>query len=71
VVLHNAIVRSGALVGSNAVVPNNMEVPSGAMALGVPAKIRENAVPAGTFDDNVAGYVANGKRYRSELRRLD
>ena len=47
VVLHNAVVRSGALVGANAVVPNGMEVPSGAMALGVPAKIRENAVHPG------------------------
>jgi carbonic anhydrase/acetyltransferase-like protein (isoleucine patch superfamily) len=71
VILHRAVVRTGALVGAGAVVPNDMDVPSGAMALGVPAKIRENAVPAGTFDDNVAGYVANGKRYRSELRRLD
>jgi hypothetical protein len=41
------------------------------MALGVPAKIRENTVPAGTFEVNVASYVANGKRYREQLRRLD
>ena len=71
VVLHRAVVRTGALVGANAVVSNNVEVPSGAMALGVPAKIRENAVPAGSFDDAVARYVANGKRYREELRRID
>src|SRR5690242_9939653 len=43
IVLHRAIVRSGALVGAGAVVPNNMEVPPGAMALGVPAKLREGA----------------------------
>jgi carbonic anhydrase/acetyltransferase-like protein (isoleucine patch superfamily) len=71
VVLHRAVVRTGALVGANAVVSNGVEVPSRAMALGVPAKIRENAVPAGSFDDAVARYVANGKRYREELRRLD
>ena len=57
--------------GAGAVVPNDMDVPSGAMALGVPAKIRENSVPPGTFDINVASYVANGKRYRAELRRID
>lgn len=71
VVLHRAVVRTGALVGANAVVSNNVEVPSRAMALGVPAKIRENAVPPGSFDDAVARYVANGKRYREELRRID
>lgn len=71
VVLHRAVVRTGALVGANAVVSNGMEVPSRAMALGVPAKIRENAVPESGFDDAVARYVANGKRYREELRRID
>src|SRR5207302_11252450 len=44
IVLHRAIVRSGALVGAAALVPNGMEVPSGAMALGVPANLREAAV---------------------------
>jgi carbonic anhydrase/acetyltransferase-like protein (isoleucine patch superfamily) len=71
VVLHRAVVRTGALVGANAVVANGVEVPSRAMALGVPAKIRENAVPEGSFDDAVARYVANGRRYREELRRID
>ncbi|HEU5034122.1 MAG TPA: gamma carbonic anhydrase family protein [Mycobacteriales bacterium] len=71
IVLHRAVIRSGALVGAGAVVPGDMEVPSGAMALGVPAKIRAGAVPPGAFDVNVATYVANGKRYREDLRRLD
>ena len=44
VVLHRAIVRSGALVGANAVVTGGFEVPSGVMALGVPAKLREDGV---------------------------
>jgi carbonic anhydrase/acetyltransferase-like protein (isoleucine patch superfamily) len=71
VVLHRAVVRSGALVGANAVVPNDMEVPSGAMALGIPAKLREGVIPPGAFDGAVSIYVANGQRYREELRRLD
>jgi carbonic anhydrase/acetyltransferase-like protein (isoleucine patch superfamily) len=71
VILHRAVIHSGALVGAGAVVPNDMDVPSGAMALGVPAKIRDNTVAPGTFDVNVETYVANGKRYRAELRRLD
>jgi carbonic anhydrase/acetyltransferase-like protein (isoleucine patch superfamily) len=45
VVLHRALVRSGALVGAGAVVPNDLEIPARAMALGIPAKIRLDAVP--------------------------
>jgi len=71
IVLHRALVRSNSLVGAGAVVPNDMEVPSGAMALGIPARIRPDAVQAGDFDENVETYVANGKRYAKDLRRID
>jgi carbonic anhydrase/acetyltransferase-like protein (isoleucine patch superfamily) len=71
VVLHRAIVRSGALVGASALVPNDMEVPSGAMALGVPAKLRPDSVTPGMIAALAAGYVENGRRYLAELRRLD
>jgi carbonic anhydrase/acetyltransferase-like protein (isoleucine patch superfamily) len=71
VVLHRAVVRSGGLVGANAVVGNDVEVPARAMALGVPAKMRLDAVPEHAFDVPAAGYVGNGKRYRQEMRRLD
>jgi carbonic anhydrase/acetyltransferase-like protein (isoleucine patch superfamily) len=71
IVLHDAVVRSGALVGSGAVVSNGVEVPPRAMALGVPAQMRLDAVPEGIFALAAAAYVDNGKRYRTELRRLD
>jgi carbonic anhydrase/acetyltransferase-like protein (isoleucine patch superfamily) len=71
IVLHEAVIRTGALVGAGAVVPGGMDVPGGAMALGVPAKIRPDAVPAGSFTENVRLYVENSHRYRGELRRLD
>jgi carbonic anhydrase/acetyltransferase-like protein (isoleucine patch superfamily) len=71
IVLHRAIVRSHSLVGSNAVVTNDMVVPSGAMALGVPAKIREGMVTPGTFDMAWQSYSANGKHFRENLRRID
>jgi carbonic anhydrase/acetyltransferase-like protein (isoleucine patch superfamily) len=58
-------------VGAGAVVSPGTEVPSGSMALGVPAKIRPNAVRPGSFDDAVRRYVANGARYAKELRRID
>lgn len=71
VVLHRAVVRSGALVGAAALVPGGMEVPARAMALGVPARIRPDCVEATSIDGAVGGYVANGRRYREALRRLD
>jgi carbonic anhydrase/acetyltransferase-like protein (isoleucine patch superfamily) len=71
IVLHRAVVESAALVGAGAVVPNDMIVPAGALALGVPAKIRPDAADG---DDilRIAGlYVENAHRYRDELRRVD
>lgn len=70
VVLHRAVVRSWSLVGSNAVVPNDFEVPSGAMALGVPAKLRLDTVRPEMITDGVESYLARTERYRRELRRL-
>jgi carbonic anhydrase/acetyltransferase-like protein (isoleucine patch superfamily) len=73
IVLHRCIVRSEAVVGANAVVPNDMEVPSRAMALGVPAKLRLDAVkdPGAVIGRGARNYVRNGERYRTELRRID
>jgi len=71
-VLHAAVVESGALVGANALVPGGMRVPTGAMALGVPAKIRRDAVDAESMIVTGAeSYRARGHRYREELRRID
>jgi carbonic anhydrase/acetyltransferase-like protein (isoleucine patch superfamily) len=71
IVLHDAVVRSGGLVGAGAVVSNGVEVPAKAMALGIPAKMRLDAVPDGTFARAVELYAGNGERYRTELKRLD
>lgn len=71
VVLHRAVVESWALVGASALVPNGMVVPSRAMALGVPAKLRENVVTDDMITDGVAMYTLNAQRYPRLLRRLD
>ena len=70
VVLHRVVVRTGALVGAGAVVTNGTEVPARALAVGVPAKVKPDAVAPGAFADSVERYVANGHRYRSSLRRI-
>jgi len=71
VVLHLAVVETGALVGAGAVVSGGMVVPAGAMALGIPAKIRLDAVTPEAITLGMKSYVHRAKRYRAELRRLD
>jgi serine acetyltransferase len=68
------------IIGSDCVVGHNAHlegctiepvVPPHAQALGIPAKIKPDSVADGSFGPAVALYVANGKRYKAELRRLD
>jgi len=70
VVLHRALVRTGALVGAAALVPNGMEVPTGAMALGVPAQLREGRVTRDMIEGPANEYQRNWERYCAGLRRL-
>jgi carbonic anhydrase/acetyltransferase-like protein (isoleucine patch superfamily) len=71
VVLNGSTVGEGAIVAAGAVVSPNAVVPPRAMALGVPAKVREGyEVPEGRFQYAVDSYVQRGKRFRAELRRI-
>ena len=56
VVLEGVICRSASLVGAGAVVPPGTEVPAGAMALGVPARIRPGVVNADSVKTNAEAY---------------
>ena len=71
IVLHDAGIGSHGLVGGSAPVPGGQQVRACAMALGVPAKIREGAVSEGGNRDNAETYVARGHDYRANLRRID
>lgn len=72
VVLHDAVVRREALVGAGAVVSGGVEVPERAMALGVPAKIKPDAVdPDRMIKMGAASYVERAAQYRKDLRRID
>lgn len=71
IVLHRAVVRSEALVGAGAVVSGDTVVPSRAMALGVPAKIRPDAVDPATIRLAMESYVQRTERYAKDLRRVD
>jgi carbonic anhydrase/acetyltransferase-like protein (isoleucine patch superfamily) len=71
IVLHGAVVETGALVGAGAVVPNGMLVPTAAMALGIPAKLRLDAVDPEEISRIAELYVSNAQRYKTDLRRID
>lgn len=71
VVLHRAVIGPEAIVGAGAVVSGGTVVPSRAMALGVPAKIRPDAVDPEHIRLGMQSYVDRGVRYRAELRRID
>lgn len=70
IVLHHAEVNSGATVGAGCVVTNNQIVPANALAVGVPAKIKENASSEAMIQGSAAVYVQNARRYKQELRLL-
>ncbi len=70
IVLHRAIVRTGAIVAANAVVLNDTEVPSGAIAVGAPAVIKEGRAKQQMITGGVASYVGRTARYRDQLRRI-
>jgi carbonic anhydrase/acetyltransferase-like protein (isoleucine patch superfamily) len=70
VVLHFAVVGTGATVGANAVIPNNMVVPAGALAIGVPATIRPDRSNLQDIKRSAASYVANGHLFRTSLERI-
>lgn len=71
VVLHEARIGPHALVGANATVLGGVVVPELAVALGTPAKTRENALRPGQNIGNAADYVRRARLYRSDLRRLE
>jgi carbonic anhydrase/acetyltransferase-like protein (isoleucine patch superfamily) len=64
-------IHAEAYVHPEATVINRVEVPAFAMALGVPARMRLDAVPEGAYGPAVDLYVENGRRYRADLKRLD
>lgn len=72
VVLNGSDVDEGAIVAAGAVVSPDSHIPAYRMALGVPARVRDGyEVPADRWRYAVESYVARGKRFRAELRRLE
>jgi len=71
VVMHDARIGPNALVGANATVTGGTVVPAQAMALGTPARIREDALDPDHNQRNAEIYAQRGHHYRAEQRRID
>lgn len=71
IVLHGALVGTGAIVGAGAVVTNGMAVPPGALAVGIPAKVKLDAANQELITHAAESYVRRAALYPLELRRLD
>lgn len=70
VVLQNARVHDGAMVAAQALVTMGTSVPSGAVAMGVPAKIRPDSVRSELIAAAAAVYVHNTHWYAASMRRI-
>ena len=71
VVLERVICRSVSFVAAGAVVTPGTEVPSGAMAIGVPARIRPGVVDIGQIHGNVGGYLRHIGQHRGSMELVD
>jgi carbonic anhydrase/acetyltransferase-like protein (isoleucine patch superfamily) len=71
VVLNGTVIEDGGMVGAGAVLSYGGFVPSGHIALGVPAKTRENkSFGPEAIQVVVDSYVERAARFRTELRRV-
>ncbi len=72
IVLNGAVLEDECLVGAGALVPGTLTVPRRAMALGVPATLRLDAVrPDTQIRPGMEVYRERARTYRALLRRLD
>jgi carbonic anhydrase/acetyltransferase-like protein (isoleucine patch superfamily) len=72
IVLNGAVLEEECLVGAGALVPGNLTVPSRAMALGVPATLKLDAVrPDLHIRGGMEIYRERARIYLDGLRRID
>ena len=72
IVMNGARIRKGSVIGSGAVVTEEKEFPENSLILGAPAKAVRTLTDeqAATMLGGAATYIANGKRYRSGLKKI-
>ena len=71
IVLHEVVVEPWSIVAANSVVLNGTHVPSGAIAVGSPAVVKEGRARPELISSGVDAYVRRAEMFRRELRRID
>ncbi|MDE2395992.1 MAG: gamma carbonic anhydrase family protein [Burkholderiales bacterium] len=73
VVLNKARIGANCLVGAGAVVTEGKEFPDGSLIIGSPAQVKRMLAPEeiARLGRSAAVYVANARRHREELVRVD
>jgi carbonic anhydrase/acetyltransferase-like protein (isoleucine patch superfamily) len=73
VVLNGARIGKGCLVGAGALVTEGKDFPDGSLILGTPAKVVRSLGPEELqrLQGNAAGYVARGRRFKAELKKIE
>ena len=69
-VLEKVLIKTGSLVAAQSLVPPGKLVPANSLALGVPVKIRENAVADNVFEEGVEHYLELCEIYKKTLKRI-
>ena len=71
IVLHEVLVEPWAIVAANSVVLDGTVVPSGAIAVGSPAVIKEGRAKREMISTGTTAYIERAHRFRHDLRRID
>lgn len=69
-VLEKVLIKTGSLVAAQSLVPPGKLVPANSLALGVPVKIRENAVADNVFEEGVEHYLELCEIYKKTLKKI-
>lgn len=73
VILNRATIGRNCLVGAGALVTENKSFPDGSLIVGVPAAVKRPLTPAeiAGLVESAAHYVANTRRFRTGLKKLE
>jgi len=71
IILHEVVVHTGSAVAANSVLLDGTIVPTGALAVGAPAVIKEGRAKQGYIEMAAQSYVDKARRFKAGLRRID
>mmetsp|Transcript_37445 Transcript_37445/g.73217 ORF Transcript_37445/g.73217 Transcript_37445/m.73217 type:complete len:203 (-) Transcript_37445:418-1026(-) len=73
IILNNTTIGKNCLIGANTLIPENKTIPDNSMVMGSPGKVVKtlNEDQIQGLSVAAAGYVANSKRFRSDLHPIE